>query len=132
MDERSSDELAGEPILLNMKAMQKVVGPEFDEDSAAIARWLRDGAEPAFEQIAVRLVAIHEELARRGWYEADDDVRRAIDAVRRCLAEQDLAGLRGAVARLVEMTRSILRRPPPQPPGKGGPKAAQLSLGKKG
>jgi hypothetical protein len=120
----------GSIVPFNMKAMRTVMGPQFEEDSAAIEAWIRGGPKPDFADIGSRLLSIYSELDRRGWYHPDDFVTDAVSAVRKALHSEksDLAGL---VARLVEVTRGLLKEPPPNRPRRGGPKAAQMSLGKK-
>ncbi len=120
-----------ELIPLTREAMQQLAGPEFDDDSRAIAEWLADGPAPAFHEIAERLLALHGRLHRRGWYEPDEFVAHAVAELEAAMtAPRGHGHLASAVARLVELTREIVHDPRPPPSGGSGPLAGQMSLGR--
>lgn len=126
-----SEDERGELVPLNRKIMRQLAGAEFDEDSRAIGEWLDGGPEPAFSDIADRLLRLHATLARRRWYTPNDLVQRALEDLKTAMNTPRNSGdLKGAVAGLVELTRGIVRGPPRPPGGGKGPLAAQMALGK--
>lgn len=127
-----SDSEDAEIIPLSKKALRDAIHPEVEDDSRAVAEWFDGGPEPAFEEIGARLLELYATLEKRGWHKPSEVTRRAIDDVKyRTESRNDASELKAAVARLVAITRNILRDPPPRPGGAGGPLAGQMALGKR-